>query len=119
MIIGGGMANAFLQAMGYNIGASLTENDLVEQAKQLLNDAKLSGISIGLPQDVVVVKTFDPSAIASIINISDVADDDIIIDIGPATAKQYADMIAQAKTIIWNGLLGLLNGQQLKLEQLL
>jgi phosphoglycerate kinase len=107
LIIGGGMANTFLQAQGFSIGASLTENDLVDSAKQLLLLAKQKNVVIGLPKDVVVVKTFDASAPSIIKPIETVESDDIIIDAGPETTKVYTQLVDGSKTIIWNGPVGI------------
>ena len=101
LIVGGGIANTFLLAAGYNVGKSLVERDLVETAKQLMQKT-----SIPLPVDVVVAKEFAADAQATIKKVADVADDDMILDIGPDTAAQFAKIIADMKTIIWNGPVG-------------
>jgi phosphoglycerate kinase len=101
LIVGGGIANTFLLAAGYPVGKSLVEADLVDTAKALM-----SKTSIPLPVDVVVAKTFSADAPATVKYVSDVADDDMILDIGPETAKKLTDIIADMKTIIWNGPLG-------------
>lgn len=101
LIVGGGIANTFLLAAGYPVGKSLVETDLVDTAKALMEKT-----SIPLPVDVVVAKEFSADAQATIKNVSDVADDDMILDIGPKTAARLADIIAGMKTIIWNGPLG-------------
>jgi len=101
LIVGGGIANTFLLAAGYPVGKSLVEADLVDTAKALM-----AKTSIPLPVDVVVAKTFAADAPATIKLVSDVADDDMILDIGPQTAEKLAEIIASMKTIIWNGPLG-------------
>lgn len=101
LIVGGGIANTFLLAAGFPVGKSLVEADLVETAKALM-----AKTSIPLPVDVVVAKTFSADAQAFVKNVSDVADDDMILDIGPETAATLANIIAQMKTIIWNGPVG-------------
>lgn len=101
LIVGGGIANTFLLAAGFPVGKSLVEADLVETAKALM-----AKTSIPLPVDVVVAKTFSADAQAFVKNVSDVADDDMILDIGPETAASLANIIAQMKTIIWNGPVG-------------
>lgn len=101
LIVGGGIANTFLLAAGYPIGKSLVEADLVDTAKALM-----AKTSIPLPVDVVVAKTFAADAPATIKAVSDVADDDMILDIGPQTAEKLTEIIASMKTIIWNGPLG-------------
>lgn len=105
LIVGGGMANTFLKAMGYEIGLSLVELDLLPQAKALLDQAKKENKQILLPQDVVVSKTLS-HPIAEIKNIEDVKSNEGIYDIGPKTIEQYEKMIHCAKTIIWNGPVG-------------
>ena len=101
LIVGGGIANTFLAAKGYNVGKSLCEHDLIATAKKLLQK-----VSIPLPRDVVVAKEFAESATATTKSVADVADDEMILDIGPQTAAQFADIIQQARTIIWNGPVG-------------
>lgn len=101
LIVGGGIANTFLLAAGYPVGKSLVETDLVATARALMEKT-----SIPLPVDVVVAKEFSADAQASIKDVSDVADDDMILDIGPKTAAMLAEIIAGMKTIIWNGPLG-------------
>ena len=106
LIIGGGMANTFLQAQGFAIGASLTENNLIHTAKDLLDKAKACGVVMGLPVDVVVVKSFHPSAQAVIKSIHAIEFDDIIIDVGPETSEKYDALMGGSQTMIWNGPLG-------------
>jgi phosphoglycerate kinase len=101
LIVGGGIANTFLSAAGVNVGQSLCEPDLVETAKSLMVQT-----SIPLPTDVVVAKSFGAEAVATIKPVADIADDDMILDIGPESAEKMAAMIAGMKTIIWNGPLG-------------
>ncbi len=101
LIVGGGIANTFLLAAGYSVGKSLVERDLVDTAKALLQKT-----NIPLPIDVVVAKEFSATAVATIKHVSEIADDDMILDIGPQTAKAFADIIAKMKTIIWNGPVG-------------
>jgi phosphoglycerate kinase len=101
LIVGGGIANTFLSAAGVNVGQSLCEPDLVETAKSLMAQT-----SIPLPTDVVVAKSFGAEAVATIKPVADIADDDMILDIGPESAEKMAAMIAGMKTIIWNGPLG-------------
>ena len=102
LIIGGGIANTFLAAAGHPIGQSLFEADFVDTARQLMAaDAK-----IPLPSDVIVAKEFSANASATIKAIDDVADDDLILDIGPQTAAEFAEQLKQAGTILWNGPVG-------------
>ncbi|MCW8195439.1 phosphoglycerate kinase [Proteobacteria bacterium 005FR1] len=101
LIVGGGIANTFLAATGKPVGKSLCENDLIPKAKALLEK-----VNIPLPTDVVVGKEFSESTEATLKPASDVADDDMIMDIGPESAKALADVLKNAKTIIWNGPVG-------------
>ncbi len=103
LILGGGLANTFLQAEGFNIGASLYENDLVSDARALLDRA---GDKIPLAHDVVVAKSCTECSAAYNKQVKDIADDDLILDIGPQSIARYSDKIAKAKTIIWNGPMG-------------
>ncbi len=103
LIVGGGIANTFLKAQGYNIGASLYEHDLVDEAKALLDKY---GDKIPLATDVVVAKSCTESSAAFNKNIKNIADDDLILDLGPQTITRFSDIIANAKTVIWNGPVG-------------
>ncbi len=106
LIVGGGIANTFIAAAGFPVGNSLYEQDLIEEAKQLVAMAEQKGASIPTPVDVVCAKEFSDTAAATIKNVSDVDADDLILDIGPQTAQQYADMLKNAGTIVWNGPVG-------------
>ncbi|MGR8930208.1 MAG: phosphoglycerate kinase [Gammaproteobacteria bacterium] len=106
LIVGGGIANTFIAAAGYAVGKSLYEADLIPEAKRLMAAAKEKGGEIPVPVDVVCAKEFSESAEATVKNVADVADDDLILDIGPETAKQYAEILAKAGTIVWNGPVG-------------
>ena len=101
LIVGGGIANTFLLAAGYKVGKSLVEEDLVETAKALMQKT-----SIPLPVDVVVATEFSATAPTTVKSVSDIDAEDMILDIGPQTAEQFAGIIAQMKTIIWNGPVG-------------
>ncbi|GAB2188546.1 phosphoglycerate kinase [Sessilibacter sp. MAH1] len=107
LIVGGGIANTFLAAAGFPVGKSLCEDDLIPKAKALMEKC-----SIPLPIDVVVGKEFSESAQAELKAAADVSDDDMIFDIGPETAKTLADMLKNAKTIIWNGPVGVFEFDQ-------
>ena len=96
LIVGGGIANTFIAAAGHKIGKSLCEMDLVDTAKKLMADAKARGADIPIPTDVVVGKEFSETAKATLKKVSEVADDDMIFDIGPDTAKHLADMLKKA-----------------------
>ncbi|HSI21378.1 MAG TPA: phosphoglycerate kinase [Methylophilaceae bacterium] len=112
LIVGGGIANTFIKAAGYNVGKSLYEADLVEEAKRLMAAAKAKGSDIPVPTDVVVGKKFDANEPAVIKKVSEIADDDMIFDIGPETAKTYAEYLKKAGTIVWNGPVGVFEFDQ-------
>ncbi|KZX36447.1 phosphoglycerate kinase [Wohlfahrtiimonas chitiniclastica] len=106
LITGGGITNTLLLAEGFSVGKSLAEADLVADAKALLDKAKATGKNIPLPVDVVVGKAFDANTEATVKKIADVSSDDMIMDIGPETAKLYAELIKTSKTVVWNGPVG-------------
>jgi phosphoglycerate kinase len=106
LIVGGGIANTFMLAAGLNIGKSLAEADLVTEAKAVIEAMKARGAEVPIPTDVVVAKTFAADAVATVKKATDVADDDMILDIGPETAAQLAAQLKQAGTIVWNGPVG-------------
>jgi phosphoglycerate kinase len=112
LIVGGGIANTFIAAAGFPVGKSLYEPDLIGEAKQLIALAKQNGSDIPIPVDVVCAKEFSETAAATVKKVSEVADDDMIMDIGPETAKQYAEILASAKTIVWNGPVGVFEFDQ-------
>jgi phosphoglycerate kinase len=112
LIVGGGIANTFIAAAGYNVGKSLYEQDLVAVAADLSDAAKARGAEIPLPTDVVVGKEFSETAAATIKPVGAVAADDMIFDIGPATAARLAGMLKQAGTIVWNGPVGVFEFDQ-------
>jgi phosphoglycerate kinase len=106
LIVGGGIANTFLLAAGLPIGKSLAEADLVNEAKAVIDAMKARGAAVPIPVDVVTAKAFAADAPATVKAAADVAADDLILDIGPKTAAQLADMLKQAGTIVWNGPVG-------------
>lgn len=112
LIVGGGIANTFMLAAGHNIGKSLAEPDLVGQAKAIIAALAKRGASVPIPLDVVCAKEFSVAASATLKDIGDVADDDMILDIGPQTAALLAQQIAQAGTIVWNGPVGVFEFDQ-------
>ncbi len=112
MVVGGGIANTFLAAMGHNVGKSLYEADLVETAKTLITKMEARGASIPIATDVVCAKEFSETAEATLKDASEVSDDDMIFDVGPDSAKVLADIIAKAGTIIWNGPVGVFEFDQ-------
>ncbi|MGS1320605.1 phosphoglycerate kinase [Stenotrophomonas geniculata] len=106
LIVGGGIANTFIAAAGYNVGKSLYEPDLLDTAKKIVADAKARGADIPLPVDVVTAKQFMPDAVAEVKAVDAVVEDDLILDIGPQTAAQYTQLIEKAGTVVWNGPVG-------------
>ena len=112
LIVGGGIANTFLMAQGHNVGKSLVEADLVEEAKKIIASIEAKGGSVPLPTDVVVATSFSTDAEAVIKDISEVGDDDMILDIGPNSQKVLADIIAGAGTVVWNGPVGVFEFDQ-------
>ncbi len=106
LIVGGGIANTFMLAAGLNIGKSLAEHDLVNEAKAVIELMKSRGAEVPIPTDVVTAKTFAADAVATVKKATDVADDDMILDIGPETAAKLAAQLMKAGTIVWNGPVG-------------
>ena len=106
LIVGGGIANTFMLATGLKIGKSLAETDLLGEAKAVIEAMKTRGAAVPIPTDVVVAKTFAADAVATVKKATDVADDDLIMDIGPKTAAKLAAQLKQAGTIVWNGPVG-------------
>jgi phosphoglycerate kinase len=106
LIVGGGIANTFMLAAGLKIGKSLAEADLVTEAKAVIEAMKARGAEVPIPTDVVTAKTFAADAVATVKKATDVADDDLILDIGPETAAKLADQLKHAGTIVWNGPVG-------------
>ncbi|MCF6203031.1 MAG: phosphoglycerate kinase [Methylococcaceae bacterium] len=106
LIVGGGIANTFIAAAGFPVGKSLYEEDLLDEANRLMAAAKKAGSDIPVPVDVVCAKEFSDTAKATVKNVADVEADDLILDIGPETAKQYAQILKTAGTIVWNGPVG-------------
>src|SRR5690606_17789103 len=106
LIVGGGIANTFLAAQGCNIGKSLAEKEMIDIAKGLLKRSAELNVEIPLPTDVVVATEFSASAEADVKPVSEVAQDEMILDIGPDTAERFARLCADAGTIVWNGPVG-------------
>ena len=106
LIVGGGIANTFMLAAGLNIGKSLAEPDLLGQAKAVMGIIKARGAEVPIPTDVVTAKSFAADAVATIKPATEVADDDLILDIGPQTAARLAAQLMKAGTIVWNGPVG-------------
>jgi len=106
LIVGGGIANTFMLAAGLKIGKSLAEPDLLDQARAVIEAMQARGAAVPIPTDVVTAKTFAADAPATIKAATDVADDDLILDIGPQTAHALAEQLMRAGTIVWNGPVG-------------
>jgi phosphoglycerate kinase len=106
LIIGGGMANTFLNAKGVGVGVSLCERDLADVARDILARAEAAGCRVYLPLDAVVAKEFRPGVATRTVMIDAVANDDMILDIGPATVAEVSACLEQARTLVWNGPMG-------------
>jgi phosphoglycerate kinase len=106
LIVGGGIANTFMLAAGLPIGKSLAEPDLLDQARAVMSAMQARGAAVPIPVDVVVAKAFKADAVATVKNSADVAEDDLILDIGPRTAATLAAQLMAAGTIVWNGPVG-------------
>jgi len=106
LIVGGGIANTFMLAAGLRIGKSLAETSLVGEAKAVIDAMQARGAAVPIPTDVVTAKEFKADAVATVKAAADVADDDLILDIGPQTAKALAAQLMKAGTIVWNGPVG-------------
>jgi phosphoglycerate kinase len=112
LVVGGGIANTFLKATGHNVGKSLCEDDLVPTAQALIEKMTARGATIPIAVDVVCGKKFDANEPAVLKDAKDVADDDMIFDIGPKSAQELADIIMKAGTVVWNGPVGVFEFDQ-------
>ena len=112
LIVGGGIANTFMLAAGLKIGKSLAEADLVEEARAIMDMMAKRGASVPIPTDVVCAKEFSPTAVATVKAVSEVEDDDMILDIGPITSAVFAAQIKASGTIVWNGPVGVFEFDQ-------
>ena len=112
LIVGGGIANTFMLAAGLKIGKSLAEADLLDEAKAVIEAMKARGAEVPIPTDVVCAKEFSPNATATVKKATEVADDDMILDIGPETAAKLAQQLKAAGTIVWNGPVGVFEFDQ-------
>lgn len=112
LIPGGGIANTFIAAAGFNVGKSLVEMDLIPEARRLMQQAQAQGRDIPIPVDVVCGKEFSATAEAVVKPVAEVDDDDMIFDIGPQTANRFGEILQQAATIVWNGPVGVFEFDQ-------
>jgi phosphoglycerate kinase len=112
LIVGGGIANTFMLAKGLPIGKSLAEPDLVKEAKEIMDLMEKRGAHVPIPEDVVVANELSPLARANRVPSNEVAEDDMILDVGPKTAARLSTMLAHAGTIVWNGPLGVFEIEQ-------
>ncbi|MBI1891614.1 MAG: phosphoglycerate kinase [Burkholderiales bacterium] len=112
LIVGGGIANTFMLAAGLKIGKSLVEADLVDESKAIIDMMVKRGVPVPIPVDVVCAKEFSATAAATVKDVKDIQDDDMILDVGPKTSALLAQQIAQAKTIVWNGPIGVFEFDQ-------
>lgn len=112
LIVGGGIANTFIAAQGHPVGKSLCEHDLIDEAKRLMAAARAKGGEIPVPTDVTVGQEFSESTPATVKQVADVAEGDMIFDVGPETASSYANLLRQAGTIVWNGPVGVFEFEQ-------
>ena len=106
LLIGGGMANTFIAAQGYSVGKSLVEPDKIPLAKDLIAQAKASGVKLLLPSDVVVAEKFASDAAHRVVAVSAIGAEEMALDIGPASSAAFAQTLADAKTVVWNGPMG-------------
>ncbi len=112
LIVGGGIANTFMLAAGLKIGKSLVEKDLLQEAKDIIAAAKAKGGEVPIPVDVVTGKEFSATAEATVKDVEEIEDDDMIFDVGPMTVRNYMDIVRKAGTIVWNGPLGVFEFEQ-------
>ncbi|MEO5860854.1 MAG: phosphoglycerate kinase [Burkholderiales bacterium] len=112
LIVGGGIANTFMLAAGLKIGKSLVEKDLLQEAKDIIVAAKAKGGEVPIPVDVVTGKEFSATAEATVKDVEEIEDDDMIFDVGPMTVRTYMDIVRKAGTIVWNGPLGVFEFEQ-------
>jgi phosphoglycerate kinase len=106
IIIGGGMAFTFLKKLGYNIGASLVEDDLLDEAGRIMEEAKKLGVKFYLPVDVIAAEKFDAEAVSKAVTAQEIPDGWMGLDIGPATVRLYREVLNNVQTVLWNGPMG-------------
>lgn len=106
ILIGGGMANTFLRAQGINVGRSLVEPDMIDTANEIMQSAEKQGCSIALPVDVVVAREMKDGARSSTVGTAAIPEDEMVLDIGPRTLEQFKECVDKARTVVWNGPMG-------------
>jgi len=106
MVIGGGMAFTFLKALGYEVGKSLVEDDLIEEATHIMNEAKRLGVKFYLPVDIVAADKFEENAMVKYVTYQEIPENWMGLDIGPATVRLFAEVLEDSQTILWNGPMG-------------
>ena len=106
MVIGGGMAFTFLKAQGYEIGNSLVEDDLIDEANHIMSEAKRLGVKLYLPIDIVAADKFEENAMVKYTTYQEIPKDWMGLDIGPASVRLFAEVLEDAQTILWNGPMG-------------
>ncbi len=106
ILIGGGMAFTFLKKLGYNIGASLVEDELLEEAGRIMDEAKKLGVKFYLPVDVIIAERFDAEAVSKAVTVQEIPDGWMGLDIGPATVRLYREVLNNVQTVLWNGPMG-------------
>jgi len=106
MVIGGGMAFTFLKALGYEVGNSLVEDDLIEEATHIMNEAKRLGVKFYLPVDIVAADKFEENAMVKYVTYQEIPKNWMGLDIGPATVRLFAEVLEDSQTILWNGPMG-------------
>jgi phosphoglycerate kinase len=111
LLVGGGMASTFLKAQGVDVGASLVEDDQLETARGIIAEAQRRGVALGLPLDAVVADRFAEDAQSRTVDVGDVPDGWMILDVGPKTVSDYEEKLRRAKTVVWNGPLGVAEWQ--------
>jgi phosphoglycerate kinase len=112
ILIGGGMANTFLKALGNNVGNSLCEDKLLDQARNLIQAAQSKNVRLVFPQDVVIAEAISADAVAEVVDVDGVGADMMILDIGPQTIAEFEKLIKEARTIVWNGPMGVFEYEQ-------
>ncbi|KUK10066.1 MAG: Phosphoglycerate kinase [Clostridia bacterium 41_269] len=106
LVIGGGVANTFLKAMGYEVGKSLVEDEKILSAQEIIDSSKMNGVKLFLPEDVVIAKEIDPNAETKVVPVDSIPKNMMVLDIGPKTAKKYSEIIRSSNSAVWVGPMG-------------